>query len=472
MYQSENAMTTYSRLVDRSNPQSYKMISTSVTLVNDVKEQNLETPLPERKKKNDKLRKKQSPVSTMNIHLEEMKISLDDENEDCHRPYSDFVQKPAQSSFSAENHHICHCKSYEELEILNKDTSPEKPPLRPKPNCFLQRSNTEPLPLKAGQGEEAMLNFAEEFFFKGDIKTAFALFDSLLKELEKKYGRCHRQVLHCVHKMGEACLISGQMLKAVSYFEEAIYISAHLFGPLHLDTANSMEKVAIAKLHLKDVEGSHDAYCRALQIKRNCLGLYHEEVAHIQTQLACIYFHQGELLSSQASFEEALDIYRDLSLQDSSWFLKAAEALCSLGSLKLAGKQYSKAIKYFREASMTQKRFFGIYHPSLIFTLDNLGYCHAKRKDFNLASEIYEEMLHIQITCNQSFNKECYKTLKKLILVYEKMNKIGAAIDAISKILSLQKGNIYNLLLKKMKVLSERLQKKQTIIDSLNVSYQ
>jgi len=81
-------------------------------------------------------------------------------------------------------------------------------------------------------------------------------------------------------------------------------------------------------------------------------------------------------------------------------------------------------------------------------------------------------MLHIQITCNQSFNKECYKTLKKLILVYEKMNKIGAAIDAISKILSLQKGNIYNLLLKKMKVLSERLQKKQTIIDSLNVSYQ
>jgi tetratricopeptide (TPR) repeat protein len=113
-----------------------------------------------------------------------------------------------------------------------------------------------------------------------------------------------------------------------------------------------MDRLAVAKLHFNAVDDAHDIYRQALRIKRNLLGLYHADVAHISTQLGRIYFYSGEVLSAQASFEDALFVYRHLTCTTgcSTWTMKAADALCSIGSIKLAQKKYSRSVGYFADA--------------------------------------------------------------------------------------------------------------------------
>mmetsp|Transcript_21384 Transcript_21384/g.32460 ORF Transcript_21384/g.32460 Transcript_21384/m.32460 type:complete len:479 (-) Transcript_21384:31-1467(-) len=398
----------------------------SGTMEGEGREQNKTPPLVTLKESTNMLvEKKRSPISSLNFPMEQLKIPFEDEVHDY------------ETTSQVRSHDLGQSKSYEEQEAAKKELSPTKPPLRPKPNRVFRRSTTDPSSL--GQGEEGMMRFAEEVLMNGDAATAVALFGSLLKELEKKYGLNHRQVARCYHKIGEACLYAGKVELAVSHLEEAISIGSNVLGPHHLDVARSLEKSAEANLKLDYVETSHREYRRALRIKRSHLGLYHPEVAHIHTQLANIYFNCGELLSSQASFEEALDSFRHLSMRAPCWTVKAAETLCSIGSIELARNKFSKAISFFSEASVIQKRFHGVIHPSVIITLDNLAYAHLKCKKIKTASEIYEEMLHAQFSYHQVYNLECYNTLKKLNLVYQKMDNLPAAIEATTEAVSLQK---------------------------------
>lgn len=53
--------------------------------------------------------------------------------------------------------------------------------------------------------------------------------------------------------------------------------------------------------------------------------------------------------------------------------------------------------------------------------------------------QVYEEMLHAQVTYHRGcYTLECYQSLKKLNVVYEKMDKLYAAIDATLEAIALQ----------------------------------
>ena len=300
--------------------------------------------------------KKRSPTSTVDFDdVEEMKIAPEDEHyqESLVRIFDKLAPplteesraRGRRSSFDDHNHE----------ETKKASLSPQKkPPLMPMP-ARVGRSSTDPSSCMQGrQGERAMMSLADDCVSNRDLTTALALYKHLLLELEKKYGREHPQTAECIHKIGEAYLLRGDFHKATSYLKSAIDIRSMVLGVHHLDVANSMEKLGVAELHLNEVEHAHDVYRRALRIKRSLLGLYHEDVAHIQTQLACIYFYSGELLSAQAAFEESLDVYRYLSAQPtgdhSLWAMKAADAICSIGSIKLSQGKYPRAIGLFTDA--------------------------------------------------------------------------------------------------------------------------
>lgn len=76
--------------------------------------------------------------------------------------------------------------------------------------------------------------------------------------------------------------------------------------------------------------------------------------------------------------------------------------------------------------------------------------------------QVYEEMLHAQTTFFQGYNLDCYETLKKLSLVYCKVDKLYSAIDATLEAISLQQRGLSRdeLVFDKTKKLLHRLQKK------------
>jgi hypothetical protein len=83
--------------------------------------------------------------------------------------------------------------------------------------------------------------------------------------------------------------------------------------------------------------------------------------------------------------------------------------------------------------------------------------------------KVYEEMLHAQVIYYRGYNLDCYQSLKKLNVVYEKMDKLYAAIDATQEAISQQKRSLSfdSKVFRKTHSMLERLEAKLEEIEKL-----
>jgi tetratricopeptide (TPR) repeat protein len=141
------------------------------------------------------------------------------------------------------------------------------------------------------------------------------------------------------------------------------------------------------------------------------------------------------MFSAQATFEDALEIYRGIFQVESdrdACMAQMTETLCNIGSIQNKRKNFSGAIESFREALDLQRGIMGYDHPRVIATLDNLGYSFSKSKSYNQALACYKEMLNAQTSHHGSFSLECCDTLKKQVLLYEKIKDTDGALQAVA----------------------------------------
>lgn len=178
----------------------------------------------------------------------------------------------------------------------------------------------------------------------------------------------------------------------------------------------------------------------ALRVTYKTLGRSHKTVAQILCHIACLYFEAGELFSAQATFEDALDIYKEVFPTESdrdACMTQLTEVLCNIGSIQNRRKKYAGAIDSFREALDLQRGIMGHDHPRVVATLDNLGYSFSKNKSYHQALACYNEMLASQLSHYNAFTIEGTETLKKQILMHEKLKNLDGAVKAVKKALNL-----------------------------------
>ena len=192
-----------------------------------------------------------------------------------------------------------------------------------------------------------------------------------------------------------------------------------------------MAKLGSARVALQKFDDGLEALREALNISRKTLGNSNKTVAQILSHIACLYFEASELFSAQSTFEDALQIYREVFPRESdrnACMAQMTETLCNIGSIQNKRKNFTAAIDCFREALDLQRGIMGHDHPRVIASLDNLGYSFSKNKSYNQALTCYKEMLTAQISRYGSFSAECCETLKKQIIIHEKMKDIPGAI--------------------------------------------
>jgi tetratricopeptide (TPR) repeat protein len=197
---------------------------------------------------------------------------------------------------------------------------------------------------------------------------------------------------------------------------------------------------------LRNFDDAQQDLREALRISRKLLGRNHKVVAQTLCHIACLYYEAGELFSAQATFEDGLEIYRQVFAQETtdrdSIMAQMTETLCNIGSIQNKRKSFSEAIPLFREALDLQRGIMGHNHPRVIATLDNLGFCYSKQKAYYQALTCYKEMLTAQISHDGGeFTGDSLVTLKKQNLIYEKLNNLDGAMMETSKALkTLKKG--------------------------------
>jgi len=223
---------------------------------------------------------------------------------------------------------------------------------------------------------------------------------------------------------------------------EAVQIREQTLGPDHLEVAASLSKLGAAQTAL----GKYDeAFCKlrkALKIARDTLGHEHKTVAQMLCHLACLYFEAGELMSSEASFQDALEIYRIVwSSADNrdACMTQLCDTLLNVGSIQNRRKRFASAVESFSEALDLQRGIVGHDDSRIISTLDNLGYSYSKMKDYNSALSCYRKMFRAQLKQSGTFTNACYETFRKEILMFEKQKLYKEAINETKETLQTQK---------------------------------
>lgn len=272
----------------------------------------------------------------------------------------------------------------------------------------------------------------------GDCEKAVAMFEALQHAQRERFGEEHPSVGAAMHNVGVVRLRMEEHATAEAILIRAVSIRRKVLGNDHLDLAASLAKLGAAQVVLQKFEDALQNLREALRITRKTLGRSHRTVAQIMCHIACLYFEAGELFSAQATFEDALEIYREaFATEDDrdACMAQMTETLCNIGSIQNKRKNYAGAIGYFREALDLQRGIMGHDHPRVIASLDNLGYSFSKNKSYNQALTCYKEMLSAQLSQQGEFTLDYCDTLKKQTLIYQKLKNLDGAIKATKKAL-------------------------------------
>jgi len=234
----------------------------------------------------------------------------------------------------------------------------------------------------------------------------------------------------------------GQHALAENLFYEAVQIREQTLGSDHLEVAASLSKLGAAQTALGKFDEAFVKLRKALKIARDSLGHEHKTVAQMLCHLACLYFEAGELMASEASFQDALEIYRCVwssAENRDACMTQLTDTLCNVGSIQNRRKRFAAAVESFSEALDLQRGIAGHDESNVVSTLDNLGYSYSKMKDYGSALSCYRKMFRAQLSSSPTFTNACFETFRKQILMFEKQRRYQEAIDETKDILQMQK---------------------------------
>lgn len=77
-------------------------------------------------------------------------------------------------------------------------------------------------------------------------------------------------------------------------------------------------------------------------------------------------------------------------------------------------------LTYSSSCIQLQRETVGDFHPDVIVTLDNLAFCHVKKRDYDKALKYYNETLQAQVAFYGEFTYQCAKTKRKEQIVFKK----------------------------------------------------
>lgn len=224
----------------------------------------------------------------------------------------------------------------------------------------------------------------------------------------------------------------GQHELAEKLFTEAVQIREECLGPNHLEVAASLSKLGAAQTAVGKFDEAFEKLRKAVKIAIDALGHNHKTVAQMLCHLACLYFEAGELMSSEATFQDALEIYRDVwstSVDRDACMTQLTDTLCNVGSIQNRRKRFAAASASFSEALDLQRGIANHDDTRIISTLDNLGYSYSKLKDYAAALQCYRQMFRNYTKNTDTFPPACFETFRKQILMLEKLKRLPEAIE-------------------------------------------
>jgi tetratricopeptide (TPR) repeat protein len=185
----------------------------------------------------------------------------------------------------------------------------------------------------------------------------------------------------------------AQYAQAQSFYQRALHLQEHLWGPEHPEVAKTLDGLAVLFFRQGKYEQIETLYQRALQIWEQTLEPEDPTVARSLYGLARLKLRQGNYIQAEPLYRRALCIWEQTL---GSEHPDVAKVLDGLAILSLHLGKYEQAEWLDQRALQIWEQALGSEHPLVAYPLVILGEIAYEQGRDEQAEQRYRRCLHIR----------------------------------------------------------------------------
>ncbi len=205
-------------------------------------------------------------------------------------------------------------------------------------------------------------------------------------------------------------------LAEVDAAEQSLAEAKRLLEPLAAGDARCLavlDELAQVRRYQGRVQEAERLLQDNLASYRALLGGSHPKVATTHDRLATTLRSQGRIEEALLSYQQALEIFRDLGSRP----LDEARILSNLANLHLAEGRLSDAERLQEEALAILRQLFDRPHPKIAVVLFSLASTHWRKGEIERARDLFRESLDIRRRVYSADHPEIGRSLTSLAVV-------------------------------------------------------
>ncbi len=219
-----------------------------------------------------------------------------------------------------------------------------------------------------------------------------------------------------LERLGRYCLERAAYAAAETYLTHARALYEHSLGTYPLDTAQTLNSLALLYQQQARYEDAEALHQQALKIREGVLDPNDPKLAESLHNLAMVY-------SEQEQYQQALPLsLRALALEEQAKgpdHPDVATTLNEIGLLHYQQGHYSAAQTAYNRALAIFERALSPEHPGLTATLNNMGALAQKIGNYQQAEKLYQRTLTIRQQALGEKHPDVARSINKLAGIIE-----------------------------------------------------
>ncbi len=244
---------------------------------------------------------------------------------------------------------------------------------------------------------------------------------------------------HLLHKAGNYLRERGQYSEAEPLLVQAYMIHEQHSGTEHLDTASSLNNLALLYREQGKYEKAESLYRRVLAVYEQHLDAEHPDIAKSLSNLALLHERQGK-------YEQAASLYqRALTIQQKHSGAEHPDTAMSLNGLAVIYWQQSKyeeAEPLFQRALAIRELHLGAEHPDTAKSLYSLAILYRIQGKYKESETLFQRALAIQEHRLGAEHPDTAGSLEDLAILYQDQGKYEEAESLYQRALAIREQHL------------------------------
>ena len=220
----------------------------------------------------------------------------------------------------------------------------------------------------------------------GKIDEALPRLTEIEPEAIAIYGEQSKIVAYIYTLQGRIFFMTSNLNDALVKFQKALRINTLLFGPESIETAKTMNDLALVYANSGKVDSAIYYYNKNVEIVKNIEGENSSLLPQAYINLANLYITLGNY---DEAIEINLRIIEIVSTYKGEVCEEVGEAYSSLGNVYLVKAEYYIAEEYFKKSVEIFKQIYGNNSYRIATNYINLGNLYNKIGNYDFALQYY-----------------------------------------------------------------------------------